>query len=201
MSEVFYTSDLHFGHEKLAELRGYSSVEEHDADIMEAWNWAVTTRDHVWILGDLSAGNELDWWRPLVNLPGTKHLVCGNHDSAWAGNRKGYKSRGGPYNLYNEFASVQDFAVRKIGDTRVMLSHFPYSGDRGEDRFTQFRLRDEGRPILHGHTHSTEKVSYSTGWNTVDWQPMETLQVHVGWDAWRRPVSTSEIANVLKGIY
>ena len=58
------------------------------------------------------------------------------------------------------------------------------------DPQTQWRLRDAGNPVLHGHTHSTEKVSFSA---------CGTPQLHVGWDAWGRPVRFHEIVALLKG--
>ena len=51
-------------------------------------------------------------------------------------------------------------------------------------------LRDAGNPVLHGHTRSTEKVSFSA---------CGTPQLHVGWDAWGRPVRFHEIVALLKG--
>lgn len=189
MSDVFYTSDLHFGHVYMAKLRGFSSVEAHDNHIVESWNRAVTKRDHVWILGDLALGGPKDWWEPVIRLNGTKHLVFGNHDEGWAGNRGAYSKRFHYTCAGGTFASVQDFAVRKIGGVHVMLSHFPYEGDHSErDRYLGFRLRDCEAPILHGHTHSAGVVSLTA---------KRTLQVHVGWDAWHRPVSTNEIHHIL----
>lgn len=44
---VFYWSDLHLGHNKVAELRGFSTTEDHDAAIIDAWADTVTTRDTV----------------------------------------------------------------------------------------------------------------------------------------------------------
>jgi calcineurin-like phosphoesterase family protein len=41
-----------------------------------------------------------------------------------------------------------------------MLSHFPYKGDhKPGDRYPEWRLRDEGLPLLHGHVHSAFLIS------------------------------------------
>lgn len=189
MSDVFYTSDPHFGHEFMAKYRDFSSVEEHDQVIVDSWNQSVTKRDTVWILGDLAMGGLKDWFGPVMQLNGTIHLVFGNHDEGWGGHRNGYKKH--QDYLDHGFASVQNFATRKIGDHRVMLSHFPYNGDHYDgDRFDQFRLRDAGLPVLHGHTHNAvdHPVSFSLPGST---------QIHVGWDAWQRPVSSNEIVTML----
>ena len=66
------------------------------------------------------------------------------------------------------------------------MSHFPYDGDHveGGDRATQWRLHDEGVILLHGHTHSADRVSLSRA---------GTTQIHVGLDAWGlRPVALGQ---------
>lgn len=84
------------------------------------------------------------------------------------------------------FASVQQSARRRIRGREVLLSHFPYQGDHSaEDRHTQWRLRNEGLPLLHGHTHS----------NLV--RLNQDNVIHVGWDAWHRLVPLPEVADLL----
>lgn len=74
MGEVFVIADLHFGHRKLAEVRGFTLVETHDAAICDAWKRVVTKRDVVYVLGDVFDESLLS------TLPGTKKLAMGNHD-------------------------------------------------------------------------------------------------------------------------
>ena len=73
-----------------------------------------------------------------------------------------------------------DFAVTTLPPlrpqapaTRVLLSHFPYAGDsHDEDRYAQFRLRDEGIPLLHGHESFRERRTKHGTWHInvgVDW--------------------------------
>lgn len=60
----------------------------------------------------------------------------------------------------------------------------------------QYRLRDMGIPIVHGHVHAPYIVSYT--------QP-GTLQVHVGLDAWNlAPVREEAVVDLIKsngGLY
>ncbi len=51
MSRVFVIADLHFGHKKAAELRGFPSTEAHDDALVQAWTRVVTKRDVVYVLG------------------------------------------------------------------------------------------------------------------------------------------------------
>ena len=146
---IWFTSDTHFRHAMVAQIRGFSSAEEHDEAVIGRWNEAVKAADTVWHLGDVGMRSG---FLPLVGrLNGTIHLIAGNHDAAWPGHRDAYKHQ---REWLEHFASVQAFARRKIGGHQVLLSHFPYEGDHtAEDRCGQYRLRDEGLWLLHGHTH------------------------------------------------
>ena len=75
MSEVFVIADLHFGHKKLAEVRGFESTQAHDDDIVDRWNRAVRKRDVTYVLGDVF---KLD---RMKDLNGLKKLAMGNHDT------------------------------------------------------------------------------------------------------------------------
>src|SRR5690242_8109667 len=67
MSAVFYTSDIHFGHEFLARglyvnnrgetrqgIRGFNSVQEHDEELIRRWNSVISPNDTVIHAGDFS---------------------------------------------------------------------------------------------------------------------------------------------------
>lgn len=186
-AQVFFTADTHFQHRLVSGVRGYSTPEQHDEALIETWNSVVNPGDQVWHLGDVSMRISDDLWPLLNRLNGTIHLITGNHDPCWPGHRSAHKHQ--RQWVLSRFESVQAFARRSHGGTRVMLSHFPYAGDHSSnERYTDYRLRDEGFALLHGHTHSTERVSRS---------PLGTKQIHVGWDAWNRPVPIDEISRML----
>ena len=181
----YITSDPHLGHQRVAELRGYSSVESHNEAWMDSCS-ALRKGDQLWILGDLTGGGRLaEALNLLGRLPAGLHLVLGNHDQAHPMHRDSHR-RMGLY--YPTFTSVQLHARKSIAGTRVLLSHYPYTGDRGPDRDTQWRLPDEGRPLLHGHTHVPLALSKSL---------KGTHQIHVGWDTWHRPVPVELLADFL----
>jgi calcineurin-like phosphoesterase family protein len=193
MCRVWFTADLHIGHLPIAHLRGFSGSGNHDATLARYWDTAVAPEDSVWVLGDISAGGNaaqaaaLEWIRLR---PGTKHLVSGNHDGIHPMNRDSHRHFG----KYAEaFSSVQTCGYRRMSvsgeSRRVVLSHFPYHSDfEGERRFDQWRLRDENRPVLHGHTHSSNQVTRS---------PSGTLQIHVGLDAWGMKLVPAEAVSAL----
>ncbi len=177
---VWYTADLHIGHELVAcrrvagmVLPRYvgAEVDAHDRLLARNWDAVVAEEDHVWVLGDLSSGgtdataHALNW---VSSRPGVKHLVCGNHDPVHPMYRDGHRWQSA---FLQVFASVQPFARRRVIGRSVLLSHFPYVGDHSAvSRFDQYRLRDCGEWLMHGHVHSGDR--------------MVGRQIHVGLDAW-----------------
>ncbi len=174
---VWFTADTHFGHRKVAELRNFPDLDEHDSYIIESWNDVVKPNDTVWHLGDVGM-NPKHFFPFLHWLNGTIHLVAGNHDQVWPGHRDAHKHQ----QLWlTKFASVQAFARRNINGRQVLLSHFPYSGDHYPvERYGEYRLHDEGKWLLHGHVHDLWKVN--------------GRQINVGLDRWDlAPVSLEDV--------
>jgi calcineurin-like phosphoesterase family protein len=178
----FFTSDTHFGHAMVADLRGFrdgdspgSFVRNHDEEIIERWNCVVQPDDLVFHLGDVGLGGDEDYIFECVHrLNGHKQLILGNHDKPWAARRNGWKHMG-RWMEKSGFESIQSYAAVGIGlegMADVVLSHFPYEGDHTDlDRYTQWRLPDEGRVLVHGHLHTKDKVTAARS-------------IHVGLDAW-----------------
>jgi calcineurin-like phosphoesterase family protein len=185
---LYLTSDLHFGHTKVAEYRGYSNPADHDAEIVDKWLKTIHDDDHVWVLGDLAMSHPENALDLLRDLPGTKHLVAGNHDPVSPIHEDSWKW----VKKYHEvFESVQAYAKRKVKKDGkkipVLMSHYPYTGDHtAEERYSQFRLPDKGDWLIHGHTHSESVLQYPHS-------------IHVGWDAWRTFVKWDFIMDTVTG--
>jgi len=182
---IWLTSDTHFRHPMVAEIRGFASMGEHDETLIANWNDYVRPGDTVWHLGDVAMRPGL--WPLVDRLHGTKHLITGNHDAAWPGHRDSHKHQ---REWLQHFASVQAFARRRIAGHQVLLSHFPYEGDHtGTERHSQYRLRDEGLWLLHGHTH----------WKHI--QVHDRRQLHIGLDAWElHPVALHVLEGIIEAI-
>lgn len=123
------------------------------------------------------------------------HFIIGNHERC-------HPIRPYSTNYLNDFIKNSIYDTITLFDnipmtiheeeTEVMISHFCYSGDDPfrYNRFKQYRLRDYGIPIIHGDTHSREKVSFSDD---------GTIQVCIGLDAWSmKPVSEEEIIDLIE---
>lgn len=176
---VWFTSDLHLGHRFVSGLRGFETAHAHDVALQINWHRVVRPEDQVWVLGDIAVSNPGYALDCIGDWPGRKHLIAGNHDACHPMHRDSYRWQ----KRYLEvFESVQPFARRRIGAQEVMLSHFPYTADRGDPRGMQYRLPDLGAVLLHGHTHSGAKRTSGR-------------EIHVGVDARNlTPVSLDEIA-------
>lgn len=170
---VWLTSDAHFGHRFVAGIRGFADTDEHDATIVENFGRVVRKGDQVWWLGDMTVSRPEPAFAALAQIPGEHHLITGNHDRCSPIFRDAHKHQ---RTYLEHFASVQAYARRRVSDHEVLLSHYPYASDdgqadRGEVRYEQYRLPDQGRWLIHGHTHYAD-------------QRVHGRQIHVGLDAW-----------------
>lgn len=152
MGNVFYTSDTHFNHDFVAQTRNFDTAEEHDEALIERFNKILTKRDQLWILGDVFMGSVTTGLPLVARLRGVKHLVLGNHDAPHPRHKKSHTQQ---RRFLEVFESVHQHEQHVINGQKVLLSHYPYKGEHSgrEDRDTQWRLPDEGLPLLHGHVH------------------------------------------------
>lgn len=195
---TYYTSDLHFGHLNIIRFcdRPFPGVPAMDARLVQLWNETVTDDDTVWVLGDVALGALDESLANIGRLAGRKILVPGNHDRCWAGDRalrtgdpetrERRRATARERYLSAGFAEIHDQpGPVAVGDQEVALSHFPYEGDsHGEDRFVEYRPKDRGGWVVHGHVHDT-------------WR-QRGRQINVGVDAWGgRPVAAETIAGLM----
>lgn len=202
----YWIADLHLGHAKVAELRGFKSYQEHDDHILRQLD-KLTDGDMLWVLGDISSGSsrgEKYALSSLKEIKGQKHLIAGNHDSVSSIHRIGYKKQ---REWLEVFDSVQQFGRIKLSGHHVLMNHYPYarSGDgpgREGSRYLKYRFPDVGAPLIHGHTHQNEPhmekliqspvfgsskiASYGTGM-------FDTQQYCVSWDVHRSLVTENDL--------
>lgn len=157
MKNIFFTSDTHFGHQKM--LTYYperkeraekwaldnnrteqSLIDAHDQWLIDNWNKKISRVDTVYILGDFSFRTKEETENILKQLNGQKFLIRGNHDEPLSG-------------LENYFAWVGAMKEIKIGKDIVegiknpincVLCHYP---------LLTWRTRSRGGLMIHGHCH------------------------------------------------
>lgn len=183
---IYLTSDLHFGHIVAANHRGFDSVEEHDEALINNWNAVVQPRDEVYVLGDIMFGDKERGVSNTLRLRGYLHLVLGNHDRPAPNNKNGHKHYNAMGDAWN---TISQLATISYAGTSYLMSHYPYEGDHTEEtRYDQYRPRDLGMPLFHGHIHSDSKFSVTKH---------GTPQYHVGLDAWdMKPVLIRDALSV-----
>lgn len=196
MAATFFTADLHFGHERILELSGrpFATIAEHDEALIDRWNSVVRQPDDiVWVLGDYALGDRSRALGYLPRLNGRKLLVVGNHDRCYAGSSSGWKATreylDAGFEIVTHASSVKlPSTGRGVAGRRVLLSHFPYNADHTDSpRHQQWRLRDEGEWLVHGHVHEAYTV--------------RERGVNVGVDRWNyQPVPATTIAQIIDDV-
>jgi calcineurin-like phosphoesterase family protein len=135
---IWFTSDTHFFHRKLATMRGFGSPEEMNEKMRDTWNSLVQPKDQVYHMGDHSfAGYEktVEFTR---TLNGVKHLILGNHDDGLIPKIVDLKTR-------NIFASIGSMKRLKVGPGEEY--HLAHYGHR------VWRNSHYGAYHLYGHSH------------------------------------------------
>jgi calcineurin-like phosphoesterase family protein len=196
----FFTSDLHLGHARILELgsgRPFANIEEHNITIVNNWNEMVSTNDTVFLLGDIVMGEFEKNIKLIGLLNGEKLMVAGNHDRIFSGtNSKPRIERHLPlYEAVGLTVLPENTSIilnTSWGEQKVLLSHFPYTGDSHSevDRFANHRFVSEGLPLVHGHTHSNSKLFEGNA-----------LEFHVGVDSHEfKPVHEGQVLEWLEGL-
>ena len=146
MSKVFFTADLHFGHENVIgfDNRPFATVDEMDSELIKRWNNKVGKGDLVYVLGDMiwkSKNNDAE--SIIKSLNGQIILIKGNHDR-FISNAKAKKALAGIKDLDDITVKLEDGTTR-----RCILSHY----------FMPFYNCHHFKAIhLHGHSHNTEEA-------------------------------------------
>lgn len=191
---IFFISDTHFGHAAVIKYsnRPFESVEEMDEELIKRWNRKVKPDDIVIVVGDFFMYHSKEKLREILRrLNGRKILVRGNHDMS------------APEMLNIGFDHVCESMTMKIANEIVNISHYPYAKSWWKEtyykvmhalfpkhfykpRIFKNQLKDDGRILVHGHTHSVNQVNE------------ELNMIHVGVDAWGyEPVPVQKIGNII----
>jgi calcineurin-like phosphoesterase family protein len=145
MSNIWFTSDLHFGHDRefIWGPRGFKSVYEMNETIIENWRNTVKYDDDIYVLGDLMLGNE-DNIKLIKTLKGNIHIVRGNHCT---------NERMKLYAQCWNVVEITEGQFFKYKGQNFYLSHYPcLTSNYNTDKPLKARVIN-----LCGHTHTTDK--------------------------------------------
>lgn len=188
MSErkVFFTSDLHFGHENAIRFdnRPFKSIEEMDTELIRRWNEKVGKGDLVYVLGDMIWKTRNDTAEALIkSLNGQIILIKGNHDR-FLHNAKAKNALAGVKDYDDICVKLEDRTNR-----RVILSHY----------YIPFYIGHRYQGVhLHGHSHNTEEyIQEEVIKHALAANGFATHAYNVGCMHWNyEPVTLDEILTV-----
>jgi calcineurin-like phosphoesterase family protein len=157
---IWFTSDPHFGHEKVIKYssRPFATVEEMDETLIQYWNSRVEKKDEVWCLGDFVFHGSVEGYRARLN--GRIHLVLGNHD----------RRRLSLLDV-RLFESVQDVKYLRWEGLRFWLSHYAHR---------TWPKSNRGSYHLYGHSHGDlagNGRSMDVGVDCNDYHPISIEEV------------------------
>ncbi len=159
MSRKHFTADMHFAHRKIAERRGYTSTDVHDAAILEGINATVRYGETLWMLGDVFVEG-MDMRRAEAIIVAIKctdiRLIRGNHDLKRYEHLFTFVHDTYMVRLPGRvtIASTRDGVDRKTSYTnRVFLSHYPH---------VHWDRSHKGAYHVYGHLHAMKEASMNT---------------------------------------
>lgn len=168
MSDLFFTSDEHYGHNNIIKFcnRPFASMEEMVEGLIERHNKKVPRYARVIHAGDMfwrTFGVE-NAIRVVRRLNGQQLYVPGNHEELMDSSGE----------LRSQFVSVREIMEIKYQKLpKIVAFHYPMRAWNGSNR---------GSWHLYGHEHGTLKEN-------------DSLSFDIGVDCWNyAPVSIDEIA-------
>lgn len=142
MSQIWFTSDTHFGHDRefIWGPRGFKNVWDMNKAIVSNWNSVVGPEDDVYHLGDVMLGQNEVGLSYLKQLKGYIHIIRGNHDT---------DARWDSYiDCYN-VVEICNAKYLKIYKQNFFLCHYPTMTSNLE----KTAALKEHLLCLYGHTH------------------------------------------------
>jgi calcineurin-like phosphoesterase family protein len=149
MTNIYFTSDLHFGHKHILEhnpnraiVGGFSQndIESHDKWLIDKWNSTVQKKDIIYILGDFSFHSPEVTEKLVQKLHGYKFLILGNHDN----------SSGHLVNYFKQITQIKDLLFKESNydflkeNLMISMCHYP---------MVTWNKKHYGCIQLHGHCH------------------------------------------------
>lgn len=157
----FWTSDLHFGHNKIIDYcaRPFTNLDDMHSAIVKQWNSQVGPDDLVYVLGDFSLNPK---WVELIlpTLNGSKILIHGNHDATFPvtyGRINKKAERMQERYIAAGFNEIHTFHTTTLyNNQEVLMAHMPYANEhtlKFDKRYLDYRPADTGSILLAGHLH------------------------------------------------
>jgi calcineurin-like phosphoesterase family protein len=181
MEKIWFTSDLHHGHDKIVNICNRNTTPENQTDwlVKEVINKYVGKGHTLYMLGDISMAKKESAEKFLDRLNGNKFLILGNHDKNLAHSTR-----------FSQITQIKDFTYTQFGlNLHIVLSHYPIAS---------WNRKIHGSWHLYGHVHGRFQntgLSFDVGidnrhgfgqvngphYDTM-WKPINLYQVCVAMD-------------------
>jgi calcineurin-like phosphoesterase family protein len=184
MSRTWFTSDTHFGHERILDLcdRPFRNVQHMNDCMVDRFNSVVEPDHTVYHMGDAVMGNFAENVQILGRLNGTIILIPGNHDRHSAAYHAKPAARERFRQMYEDQGIIlgADEHSILIDGQWVTMCHYPFT----DERYPELCPVDNGQWLIHGHVHN-------------EWA-INGRQINVGVDVWDyTPVSLNTILDII----
>lgn len=183
---TWFTSDQHYFHKNVIVYcnRPYKDVEEMNAALIQNHNSVVAKDDTVFHVGDFSL-SKTGAGVILPQLNGKHILIAGNHDHCHPVQCKSTEKLERMKDIYLQYGFSEihyEYELpTKYGP--IKINHLPYTDER--ERYMQYRTKDQGHWLLHGHVHEHWK--------------QKNRQINVGVDVWNfTPVNFETLLELIK---
>jgi len=161
MTNVFFTSDTHYGHANIIKYckRPFADAHEMDEALIANHNEVVRHKDVVYHLGDFGFA-KMDYIEKILSrLNGRIRLIQGNHDG-WMSDVQ----KNGGVEVYHRFGRLKNVEWIKqyheiegprsmTGGRRVKVCLFHFA-------IGSWHCVHRGAWMLHGHSHGQYKYSW-----------------------------------------
>lgn len=178
MSNIWITSDTHFGHANIIKYcaRPFKNLQDMDDTLVENWNSVVKPGDKVYHLGDVyfKNGKSVEYWDHFfTRLHGQKRLVLGNHDDAK------------DMILHKFFRKI--VVWRMMPEFKLLMTHIPVHevslGIRIDERHdlagNEGMVGNEVRQLVNVHGHIHQNNAYSKRYVNVCVEKTDYKPVHI----------------------
>lgn len=132
VSEIYFTSDTHFGHRNILSYcpgRPWKTLDEMNEGLLANINEVVREQDHLYHLGDFCFSKNPSYYRNKIRCKNI-YLIKGNHDSRTA--------------LNGLFAWIKDTYELRANGAKFWLSHYAHR---------RWPSSHHGAYHLYGHSH------------------------------------------------
>jgi calcineurin-like phosphoesterase family protein len=194
---VFFTSDLHYGHNKdfVWKARGFSSLSEHDEFIIKSINDTVGQDDILWSLGDMTLNTNEEQFESFISRLNCKKIysLWGNHPNPMAKIYKekcmtpfwgtffddGTRPEIYPF-VYKNLIFCGHYAEIFVDKQFIVCSHYPIAVHNNSGH---------GSWACCGHSHHGFEGSLPNNSNGKI--------LDVGFDGFKKPLSFAEIQKIM----